>query len=72
MIDTEEQWELDIGAVVYSKFFAVCYNSSIRPVPPREDEFMINSFRVNIDTSDVNHTIYNKDSEVDLNQGEIK
>ena len=38
----------------------------------REDEFMINSFRVNIDTSDVNHTLYNKDSEVDLNQGEIK
>ena len=72
MIDTEEQWELDIGAVVYSKFFAVCYNSSIRPVPPREDEFMINSFRVNIDTSDVNHTTYNMDSEVNLTQGEIK
>ena len=33
---------------------------------------MINSFRVNIDTSDINHTAYNKDSEVDLIQGEIK
>ena len=36
----------------------------------REDEFMINSFRVNIDTSDINHTTYNEDSEVDLTQGE--
>ena len=38
----------------------------------REDEFMINSFRVNIDTSDINHTTYNKDLEVDLTQGKIK
>ena len=38
----------------------------------REDEFMINFFRVNIDTSGVNHTTYNKDSDVDLTQGEIK
>ena len=38
----------------------------------REDEFMIISFRVNIDTSDVNHTKYNKDSEVGLTQGETK
>ena len=38
----------------------------------REDEFMINSFRVNIDTSDINHTTHNKDSEVDLTQGKIK
>ena len=38
----------------------------------REDEFMINSFQVNIDTSDVNHTTYNKDSEVDLIQGKIE
>ena len=37
-----------------------------------EDEFMINSFQVNIDTSDVNHTTYNKDCEVDLIQGKIK
>ena len=37
----------------------------------REDEFMINSFLVNIDTSDINRTTY-KDSEVDLTQGEIK
>ena len=35
---------------------------------------MINSFQVNIDTSDINHTTHNKDSgvEVDLTQGEIK
>ena len=32
---------------------------------------MINSFQVNIDTSDINHTTY-KDSEVNLTQGEIK
>ena len=38
----------------------------------REDEFVINSFRVNIDTSDTNHTMYNKDSEVDLTQDKIK
>ena len=38
----------------------------------RKDEFMTNSFRVNIDTSDINHTTYNKDSEVDLPQGGIK
>ena len=37
----------------------------------REDEFMINSFRVNIDTSDINHTTNSKDSEADLTQGEI-
>ena len=36
-----------------------------------EDEFMINSFRVNIDTNDINHTTYNKDCEVHLTQGEI-
>ena len=35
----------------------------------REDEFMINSFRVNIDTNDINHTTYNKDLEVNLTQG---
>ena len=35
----------------------------------REDQFTINSFRVNIDTSDINHTTYNKDNEVDLTQG---
>ena len=29
MTDTEEQWELDIGVYVYSKFFVACYNSSI-------------------------------------------
>ena len=33
---------------------------------------MINSFRVNRDTSNINHTTYKKDSEVDLTQGEIK
>ena len=33
---------------------------------------MINSFRVNIDTSDFNHTTYYKESEVDLTQGKIK
>ena len=38
----------------------------------REDEFMINSFRVNIDTSDINHTTYNKDTEVNLTQEELK
>ena len=37
-----------------------------------EDVFTINSFRVNIDTSDINHTMYNKDCEVNLTQGEIK
>ena len=39
---------------------------------PRADEFMINSFRANIDTCDINHTTYNKDSEVYLNLEEIK
>ena len=34
MIDTEEQWELDIGAYIYSKFFVACYNSSIGSVSP--------------------------------------
>ena len=34
MIDTEEQWELKIGADVYSKFFVVCYNRSIGSVSP--------------------------------------
>ena len=34
MIDTDEQWELDIGAYVYSKFFVPCYNSSIGLVSP--------------------------------------
>ena len=33
---------------------------------------MIHSFRVNIDTSNINHTTYNKDNEVDLNQDKIK
>ena len=34
MIDTEKQWELDIGAYVYSKFFVACYNSFIGSVSP--------------------------------------
>ena len=34
MIDTEEQWELDIGAYAYSKFFVTCYNSSVGSVSP--------------------------------------
>ena len=34
MIDREEQWELDIGAYGYSKFFFPCYNSSISSVSP--------------------------------------
>ena len=38
----------------------------------KEDKFMINSFRVNIDTSDINHTTYNKDTEVNLTQEELK
>ena len=33
-IDTEEQWELDIGVFIYSKFFAACYNSSIGSASP--------------------------------------
>ena len=33
---------------------------------------MIHSFRVNIDTSNISHTTYNKDNEVDLNQDKIK
>ena len=34
MIDTEKQWELDIGAFVYSEFFVACYKSSIGSVSP--------------------------------------
>ena len=33
-MDTEEQWELDIGAYVYSKFFVAFYNSSIGLISP--------------------------------------
>ena len=33
---------------------------------------MINSFSLNIDTSNVNHTTYQEISEIDLTQGEIK
>ena len=40
----------------------------------KNDEFMINSFRVNIDTDDINHTTYNNPDglQVDLGEGEIK
>ena len=38
----------------------------------REDEIMINSFRDNIDTSNINHTTYNKYGKVGLTQGETK
>ena len=41
----------------------------------KDDEFLINSFKVNIDTNDINHTFYDKanDSlELDVGQGEIK
>ena len=34
MIDTEEQWEPDIEAFVYFKFFATYYSSSIGSVSP--------------------------------------
>ena len=33
MIDTEDQWELNI-AFIYSKFFVACYNSSIGSALP--------------------------------------
>ena len=40
----------------------------------KNDEFMINSFRVNTDTDDINHTTYNNADglQVDLGEGEIK
>ena len=40
----------------------------------KNDEYMINSFRVNIDTDDINHTTYNSADglQVDLGEGEIK
>ena len=40
----------------------------------KNDEFMINSFRVNVDTDDINHTTYNNADglQVDLGKGEIK
>ena len=39
----------------------------------KNDEFMINSFRVNINTDDINHTTYNNADglQVDLGEGEI-
>ena len=55
MIDTEEQWELDMRAYVYSKFFVACYNSSIGSVSPiylkhprtRKDDKMLETMNVN-------------------------
>ena len=40
----------------------------------KNDEYIINSFRVNIDTDDINHTTYNNADglQVDLGEGEIK
>ena len=40
----------------------------------KNDEFMINSFRVNINTDEINHTTYNNADglQVDLGEGEIK
>ena len=40
----------------------------------KNDEFMINSFRVNINTDDINHKTYNNADglQVDLGDGEIK
>ena len=55
MIDTEEQWELDMRAYIYSKFFVTCYNSSIGSVSPiylkhtraRKDDKMLETMNMN-------------------------
>ena len=40
----------------------------------KDDDFMINSFRVNVYTNDINHTSYlnERGIEIDVGQGEIK
>ena len=40
----------------------------------KDDDFMINSFKVNVDTNDINHTSYLNEGgiEIDVGQGEIK
>ena len=40
----------------------------------KDDYFMINSFSVNVDTNDINHTSYLNEAgiEIDVGQGEIK
>ena len=39
-----------------------------------DSHFMINSFRFNVDTNDINHTSYLNEEgiEIDIGQGEIK
>ena len=54
MIDTEEQWELDI-AFIYSKFFVTCYNSPIglnspiylKHIRAHKDDEMLESINMN-------------------------
>ena len=40
----------------------------------KDDDFMINSFRVNVDTNNINHTSHLNEGgiEIDVGQGEIK